>query len=471
MLRTGRFGVGALAAFLLGDEIEVITRQAFASEHEALKFTARLDDEFISLIRTSAPIGTQIRVKVPKRKKKKLDVLTLRSNETEISYRSDIGHYFLKDPSLLRYQSDGKKAEPKYWLPQPDDDFSDDWRWFSAPGFEKIFWTYGSEFPALACNGILINQTAYGPRRQLWNFISEPKLSVFDREGSLPVNLQRNGLQGPIPFKRELLSSICDDLIVHALIEAPTRCNSSWFFGGYDGFAHSYDDWPAWLIGRDGFILNEGHLVAEFKPRFLVIGIGGEPSLSEWSNKVQRALGRDGLLLGLKPSVLGDTNPRIKGFFLDALNGYFRLPSWGRTKGLCTYLPQPLLEKIKGLKPGRVVSDALAYLEGVQGENGWKRAHSDSSIPPSLDKAITSVLINPENPVVISVLFIEGAKDPDDSQPIADRWMEVLGTPIVPFALKHRQSLEEKATKLIRATMDIKRRQKKTKEKETKEDL
>jgi hypothetical protein len=469
VLRTGRFGVGALAAFLLGDEIEITTRHAFAKEHEALTFTARLDDEFISLTRTRAPVGTQICVKVPKHMKEEMRGLI--PTGKEISYHSSIGHYFLKEPSLIRYRPDGKNLSPARWLPQPNDDFSDDWRWFKAQGFERIFWTYDDEYPKLACNGILIVSSSYGLSTTLWNFISEPKLSVFDREGSLPVNLQRNDLQAPIPFRDELLSSVCDDLIAHALIEGPNQCNSEWFRGAYEGFSYRHEDWPTWLIGRDGFILNEGFLAAEFNPRFLVVALGGEASLSDWGSKVQRVLGANGLLLVIKPNILSDTNPRIKGLFLDALNGYLGQPSWVRSQNFVTYIPRSLIDKIKGLKPGRVVSKALTYLDAVSGDNGWKRVQSLPLVPPALDKAITSLSIDPENPVVFCVLFIEIDKEGGGSPPLATRWMEVLGTPTIPFSPKRRQPLEAHATKHVKKSLDIKRRLKKTKVKSTDESL
>lgn len=62
VLRGGRFGVGALAAFLLGDEISVKTRHANSHEIEGLEFSAKIDDPVIELKKTKAPVGTSIRV-------------------------------------------------------------------------------------------------------------------------------------------------------------------------------------------------------------------------------------------------------------------------------------------------------------------------------------------------------------------------------------------------------------------------
>lgn len=291
-----------IAAFLLGDEIEVTTRHAFAKPDEGLRFSARLDDEFISLTRVRALVGTTIRIKIPDHMKSVVERIVPGPRESDVSYHSNIGHYFLKEPSLLRYRPDGTILTSANWLPQPDEDVSQDWRWFTAPGFERIFWTYADQYPRLACNGILIEPSTYQATTRLSEFIFRPRMSVFDREGSLPVNLQRNGLQAPIPFENELLASICDDLIAHTMIEAPTRCNSEWFKGSYEGFFRYYEDWPAWLISQNGFVLNEARLVIEFEPRFIVIAIGGEADLAPRGEEVQSVLGADGLLVSILPN-------------------------------------------------------------------------------------------------------------------------------------------------------------------------
>lgn len=60
--RGGRFGVGALAAFLLGDEIEVKTRHFGRPDQDGIEFRARIDDPAIELRRCIAPVGTTIKV-------------------------------------------------------------------------------------------------------------------------------------------------------------------------------------------------------------------------------------------------------------------------------------------------------------------------------------------------------------------------------------------------------------------------
>jgi hypothetical protein len=60
--RGGRFGVGALASFLLGDEIRVETRHLDGANQDGIRFNAKIDEPFVQLMRCTAPVGTTITV-------------------------------------------------------------------------------------------------------------------------------------------------------------------------------------------------------------------------------------------------------------------------------------------------------------------------------------------------------------------------------------------------------------------------
>jgi molecular chaperone HtpG len=201
VLRTGRFGVGALAAFLLGDEIEVTSRHAFTGALGGIHFKAKLDDESISLRRTLCPVGTRIKIKIPERSAIRIKGMIPGTYEKSIKYGSGIGHYFLQKPSLTRQIKGSPQLPLEGWLPQPNDEISSDWRCFGNADFERVFWTYKRTFPSMSCNGIII--TSGQTDATIDSQIRRPNISVFDKDGLLPVNLQREGLQGEIPFKSD----------------------------------------------------------------------------------------------------------------------------------------------------------------------------------------------------------------------------------------------------------------------------
>jgi molecular chaperone HtpG len=66
LLRSGHFGIGTLAAYLLGDRVQVTTRHVTETDGIGTCFVARLSDAPVELRRLSAPVGTSIRIPIPK---------------------------------------------------------------------------------------------------------------------------------------------------------------------------------------------------------------------------------------------------------------------------------------------------------------------------------------------------------------------------------------------------------------------
>src|SRR5205807_1070240 len=62
VFRSGRFGIGVLAAFLLGSEIQVLTRRL--GEERGIEFTATIDIDNVELRFIDCPIGTTVRIRL-----------------------------------------------------------------------------------------------------------------------------------------------------------------------------------------------------------------------------------------------------------------------------------------------------------------------------------------------------------------------------------------------------------------------
>jgi hypothetical protein len=459
VLRTGRFGVGALAAYLLGDEIEVTTRHLFAEPSQGIKFTARLDDEAISLDRISCPVGTPIRIAVPPHFQEAVKRLIPYTSATEISYNDEAGHYFLRNPSLSRHFSSRKDLPVEGWLPQIEDTVSPDWRLFSNSDFEKVFWTFANSYPQLACNGIVI--TPRETRKKIWEYLNAPNISVFDKDGKLPVNLQRTGLQDELPFKADLLRSIAEDICAYALTEAPELSDMLWFFGQYEGFSARTDnvyhpDWARWLIGRNGFVLNEPNLLTDFEPKTILIALGGEPGYQNWGEIVRRQLPNDVLALSALPHIFSDSNPRIKGVVRRATSWWAAKPLGVKGKVTASYLPKTLVEKTKEMRPGREMQAHLEILEASDEYNGWVRTQSAEPHSP-LDEAILGLSPSEENPIVFYTIDVEQIDESKKTAPLKERWIEICDTPLIPFNLERRKALEERAMRKIATVLQVRR--------------
>lgn len=245
VMRGGRFGVGALAAFLLGDEIEVRTRHFKRAESEGVEFKARIDEPNIELRRCVSPSGTSIKVWVSK-----ADVIkTLRPTRIprlEEQPKTDIsldsweqvdwfiqsrprvecrwnGYNVMKESSYPRFRVSAKfiinrdKCVPLSGTSNPS------WgRLPNAEPYKDIYWKYVAPIKRtegnstwnyqpsdeITVNGIRVQEVPnYEYSQQKYLDISEevgdadtafsvrrPSLAIFDPAGICPINLQRSAI-------------------------------------------------------------------------------------------------------------------------------------------------------------------------------------------------------------------------------------------------------------------------------------
>jgi molecular chaperone HtpG len=223
VLRSGRFGVGMLASFLLGDKIQVSTRHISAQANNGIEFSAEIDTEAIELRQIERSVGTTIRVRINKEVKKKL---LGEWNKAEKKWESTGAWdwYCLADPKVIRFAYPNRRKLPqKYKLPLLDSELPTGWHRIVHSGFRDIHWTY-KDAPHLTCNGIKVMDWSF---KDLYegNSISirTPKISVFDFDSRLPLNLQRTDLTTEYPFKKELLDDVSKDFISFVLVNAPPK--------------------------------------------------------------------------------------------------------------------------------------------------------------------------------------------------------------------------------------------------------
>ncbi|WP_196493261.1 ATP-binding protein [Burkholderia stagnalis] len=248
VLRGGRFGVGALAAFLLGDEIRVRTRHIDRTEADGLEFIARMDDPIVELRRCPAPAGTTIAVWIsdPKVFDK------LRPHVTREAVGSSVGaqnpiqlkqwmivDWFAQSHPRVKYVWNGfdiftrnQDREPVRILaefsPSADNVIPllggpiGDWRSLPDPApYSAIFWRYHINrkensrdqmderlLPSeITVNGIRVQKLSRYDRSSGFVKVSRaamefeprfhlvrPSIAVFDPSGICPINLQRSAV-------------------------------------------------------------------------------------------------------------------------------------------------------------------------------------------------------------------------------------------------------------------------------------
>ncbi|MBK9403547.1 MAG: ATP-binding protein [Ignavibacteria bacterium] len=283
ILRSGRFGIGILAAFLLGDIVQVSTRYIYEPKDKGIFFQFGLEDTTIEMKWVSKKHGTTIKIKI---------------NKQIIKNLKDVGYYYSKknhfkwdwfcldEPKVLRYDENGELLSQEFKLNGPKGNLALGTHRINVSGYEEIHWTY-KKSPGLVCNGILISnylnislEKEFGGKVYNQNSkikLDHPKISVFDPDGNLPLNLAREGLASyPKNIAKALADDICKNFIAYCLLQGPQsgllfdKQFTSYQVSNYPG---KYDVSELFFNTLDGFGLVDSWNISPFynKGPFLIV--------------------------------------------------------------------------------------------------------------------------------------------------------------------------------------------------------
>jgi hypothetical protein len=235
ILRNGRFGIGVLASFLLGHTIEVVTKSQ--QEPHGFRFKTTIDQEQIEITidESIEETGTELRIQTNEQTIEKLD--DHRQANKDRSYDSKVPPwvqwYVLAEPSIdYSYLGETKTspflADPKkeQWHSFRPDGFGDvSWRFLKRKPSE-VEYSYEMDRQMVVCNGIFITD-GYGPSREgipSWDdeirgriINNYPSLLINDPDGNLPLTLDRNKVDGTLPFREDLIQELSKDFVASAL--------------------------------------------------------------------------------------------------------------------------------------------------------------------------------------------------------------------------------------------------------------
>lgn len=212
--RSGKFGIGVLAAFLLGNQISVRTRRF--DESRGLAFDAKINDEQIEvkyIPESEMEIGTIISIEISESVFRKLE------NESGIAMFRYFDWFRLAKP-IVKYFENGievNKYEKRNFLPNDKGITPVGWHEIIHKDYNQIFWSYDPKHTVFTCNGIVIPDASIDTFENAY-IERSPSLSIFDNNGRLPVSLNRAGLTRNLSFISELESDILKDLIAWLLL-------------------------------------------------------------------------------------------------------------------------------------------------------------------------------------------------------------------------------------------------------------
>ena len=209
--RTGRFGIGLLAAYLLGEELEVETRHVSQAENKALRFKCSKGCDSIIVSHVEFHVGTRITININDNVRDSL-----------LDEEKLWDWFSLSSPKVIRKiikNSEEKHLEQLRIVPNSDSNIEDSpWNRTVADGYDDILWTYdrikktryGHSGSHLICNGIVVTDELYLEDFDISSKIGfidvdTPSINVFDQDGRLPINLERSDLVGhSLPFQNEI---------------------------------------------------------------------------------------------------------------------------------------------------------------------------------------------------------------------------------------------------------------------------
>ena len=237
VLRSGRFGVGALAAFLLADDpklvkLKVSTRHIHASEEEGLEFEADLTDRPLTIrhVRLPKP-GTRVEVFTSNP-----PAFMQRAGMEDDKLVGEWDWYCLDSPRVRRVAPSGRELAQSISLPADLQTAKEDYHWISPEGYQSVGWTFG-DAPSLVCNGIIVAQKDKNApsleeteSAQGKVAVRLPSISVYDRDGKLPLTLDRLRVDFErISFLADLRDDVLKNIAAYMVVCAPDDIRESRF--------------------------------------------------------------------------------------------------------------------------------------------------------------------------------------------------------------------------------------------------
>ena len=458
ILRAGRFGIGALAAFLIGSEVRVSTRHV--SDSEGLEFLASVDADNVELQRVDREVGTTISILV-----KKSAITSLRATEGEDKKIGGKWDWYCHEVPAVVREVDGDILPPRYLVPKFSNGEDYPWRRIIHQQFPEILWTY-SDFPDLICNGIVItdslefdDEESDGILRR--NNISMPNISLLDPDANLPLNLQRTGLvANQYPFQEALVSSIIDDFLAFALTlndvnPLPKKADYFSAMAAYPGSNRAFYNWRnifrscrEWYISRAGFGYIDAFIInkRKLKSIFFLLPTKIEDECDFYLKD------NEGLIHAEVGSSLSEIDYHVRSIF-DVMastvvrGGYWRgstLHEMAKLKweGACFFLSRYLYERyfVEGKLPAYLRKQAksekidagwLILIGNVfpQKAKEWKGRFAAENFKIS-ERSVVGEFFRKD----IDAL----QEDPSE---MVRRWLELIGDCEIPFTLEDRKSM------------------------------
>lgn len=212
--RSGRFGVGALATFLIGNKAKVTTRHI--SDKKGYCFEYTIQPKFLNIdkIEKTNP-GTTIEIVMNQKAMNQF---------TKNYWRSWTRWYHFTTPNII-YKLNGKEIKKEHIYNVKKGEDSEDWFYCKSNDYDSFHWTVKHYIGGkIMCNGIHIptNQNYYKKIESslqncgYYHFV--PTISVIDKKGIFPLDLSRNKVFDTFVLDDNIVTELCKYQIAKILV-------------------------------------------------------------------------------------------------------------------------------------------------------------------------------------------------------------------------------------------------------------
>jgi molecular chaperone HtpG len=222
--RAGHFGIGVLAAFLLGPKLEVETQHMDTQRCPGIAFTAQLEDGVIDLRKKTISIGTRIRIRLYPGVTAAIQALIDDSSRPDPQWGAFPSGLYVTATPTLSILANGKQVVNLNRWPGDMSALPPRWRRIKATGFRDVHWSYLDNVQGkIAANGLAIPKGEKACDRVKWDggrSIAPPCISVYDGESITPLSLDRREITSRLPFSDSIKRDVAHDIMA-AVLSAP----------------------------------------------------------------------------------------------------------------------------------------------------------------------------------------------------------------------------------------------------------
>lgn len=284
--RTGRFGVGALASYLIGERIEVYSRHYTDKTGLGYRFQAKIDDDEIEITTLTGPVGTTITIWSDKKK--------ISHVKEYLQRKRTAPFYILPNPSFKLVEATGTGSAK---IPDSPE-HGPVWIEATTDRYQKVIWNRTTPFAPdslsdmgyLYCNGILVGDINKPRTDLLINraipteelILRSPTVLVTDYDANLPLDLARKGLSSRDDDLVNCVKASVSEHLLSEIFLCPAQTPSEiekWWQSKTRMIECHY--WSPFIFGKTGFSLLNGALLSNLTPRYFVVQQGRPVSMNE----------------------------------------------------------------------------------------------------------------------------------------------------------------------------------------------